>query len=267
MKDHLAALVSEVATPLQGRNVVREYLQARILECLQRGGAMIPLAFHGGTALRFLFSLPRFSEDLDFALEQQRERYDLRGWLKRIRATLEAESYRVEIKLSDERVVHGALVRFPGLLHDLRLSGRRDQIFSIKIEVDTRPPEGATVETTVIRRHVVLQLHHHDRSSLLAGKLHAVLMRPFAKGRDLYDLFWYLSARDWPPPNVRLLARALAQTGWDGDEPTAASWRRIVAHRLRDIDVERAVRDVAPFLERQGDVELLTRDNLLSLLG
>jgi predicted nucleotidyltransferase component of viral defense system len=59
-------------SPIQstGRNLVREYLQARILESLQRAGAMVPLAFHGGTALRFLYAIPRYSEDLDFALEK-----------------------------------------------------------------------------------------------------------------------------------------------------------------------------------------------------
>ena len=68
MKDHLGQLVGG-QTPLRGRNIVREYLQARILGALQRAGAMTSLAFHGGTSLRFLFGLPRYSEDLDFALE------------------------------------------------------------------------------------------------------------------------------------------------------------------------------------------------------
>jgi len=55
-------------------------------------------------------------------------------------------------------------------------------------------PEKALLEaTTVIRRHVTLQLHHHDRASLLAGKLHAILQRTYVKGRDMYDLLWYLS--------------------------------------------------------------------------
>ena len=69
MKAYLADLIKQTTSPLEGRNVAREYLQARILGSLQNSGAMIPLAFHGGTALRFLFSHGRYSEDLDFALE------------------------------------------------------------------------------------------------------------------------------------------------------------------------------------------------------
>jgi len=77
-----------------------------------------------------------------------------------------------------------------------------------------RKAANAVLATTVIRRHVVLQLQHHDRASLLAGKLHAILQRPYLKGRDLYDLAWYLSDREWPAPNLEYLNNALLQTGW-----------------------------------------------------
>lgn len=55
MKARLVELVRAAPTPAHGRSVAREYLQARILGAMQRAGAMIPLAFHGGTALRFLY--------------------------------------------------------------------------------------------------------------------------------------------------------------------------------------------------------------------
>ncbi|MFV2045543.1 MAG: nucleotidyl transferase AbiEii/AbiGii toxin family protein, partial [Anaerolineales bacterium] len=116
MKEHLAALVRDSRNPAAARNQVREYLQARILGSLQRNGAMIPLAFHGGTALRFLYSLPRSSEDLDFALERPSKLYDLHAYLDDIRRLFEAEGYRLRIRSSDQKTVHSAFVRFPGLL-------------------------------------------------------------------------------------------------------------------------------------------------------
>lgn len=70
MKAYLEQLLGDVADPVIGRNRMREYLQVRILESLQRCGAMIALAFQSGTALRFLYAIPRYSEDLDFALER-----------------------------------------------------------------------------------------------------------------------------------------------------------------------------------------------------
>jgi predicted nucleotidyltransferase component of viral defense system len=87
MKDYLAQIVGGTRTPVQGRNAAREYLQARILEALQRAGAMIPLAFHGGTALRFLFASARYSEDLDFSLEQTREEYNWRSQSRELDAS------------------------------------------------------------------------------------------------------------------------------------------------------------------------------------
>ena len=103
MKDYLAELIRTNPTPGHGRNVMREYLQARILGALQRAGAMIPLAFHGGTALRFLYALGRYSEDLDFALEKDKGRYDFRVYLKAIKNELALEGYAVEMKVNDKK--------------------------------------------------------------------------------------------------------------------------------------------------------------------
>jgi hypothetical protein len=263
----LHEIVREAADPGQARNRVREYLQARILGRIQREGGMIPLAFHGGTALRFLYRLPRFSEDLDFALERERATFDLRALVRAVAAGFEAEGYHVALKLSDRRAVHSAAVRFVGLLHELELSGRPEQGLSIKLEVDTRPPAGAICETTVVRRQVTLQLQHHDRASLLAGKLHAILQRPYAKGRDLFDLLWYLSDPDWPEPNLVMLGNALRQTGWQGDLPTAADWRALVTAKLAELDWRALAADVAPFLEPGADLALLNEQNLRRLLA
>jgi hypothetical protein len=275
MKEYLSELVRDSPTPVQARNVTREYLQARILGSLQRAGAMIPLAFHGGTALRFLFAIACYSEDLDFALEQARtlassvgsSQYDFRGYLRAIQAEFAAEGYAVQLKVSDQKTVHSAFVRFPGLLHALDLSPHRDEVFSVKIEVDTNPPAGAVLTTSVVRRHVTLQLQHHDRASLLAGKLHAILQRPYLKGRDLYDLMWYLSDSHWPMPNLALLNNALRQTGWTGGLLTEDNWREAVRSRLEAVAWERVMSDVRPLLEPGADPTLLTFENMMRVLG
>jgi hypothetical protein len=199
MKEYLAELVQR-ADPRQKRNVAREYLQARILECLQRAGAMVPLAFHGGTALRFLFHLPRYSEDLDFALEGNARLYDLRAYLENIRATLAAEGYDVATRLNERHTVHSGRVRIAGLLYELGLMAQREEALAIKIEVDTRPPSGAGLTTTIVRRHVLLHLHHHDKASLLAGKLHAILRAPTPKGATSTTCFGIWPTRNGRPP-------------------------------------------------------------------
>ena len=266
MKDYLYTLVKQTNSPMDGRNMVREYLQARILGSLQRSGAMIPLAFHGGTALRFLYAHGRYSEDLDFSLEGDRGSYNLRSYLKAIRSDLSSEGYQVEIKLSDQRTVNSAMIRFQGLFYEMGLSPMRSEILAVKIDVDTNSPAGAGLETTVIRRYVVLQLHHHDKASLLAGKLHTILQRSYTKGRDIYDLLWYLSDPTWPEPNLILLNNALAQTNWAGDSLTKDNWKGIVWERLKKQNWTNIIHDVQPFIEPGVDLNLLHLENFEQLL-
>jgi hypothetical protein len=266
MKEHLLSLLSNTPNPLQARNQAREYLQALILQSLQRAGAMVPLAFHGGTALRFLYNSQRYSEDLDFALEGNARDYDFHTYLQGIRHDLEAQGYALSLKVNDQKTVQNAFARFPGLLFDLGLSPHKDEVLAVKIEVDTRPPQGAGLETTLVRRPVLLNLQHHDKASLLAGKLHALLKRPYLKGRDLYDLIWYLSSPEWPAPNLTLLNNALEQTGWSGVRLTPDTWRGALRTRLKDISWKQVQADVEPFLISQQESALLTRENLDQLL-
>ncbi len=309
MKEHLKQLVRDSA-PLQGRNVAREYLQSRILGAVQRAGAMTSLAFQGGTCLRFVYGLPRYSEDLDFALEGDRSSYDLRAYLRAVRSELGAENYRVELSLREQKTVNSGVVRLPGILYEVGLSPHASEVLAVRVEVDTRPPAGAGMEIHLVRRHVTLRLHCHDRSSLLAGKVHAVLQRPYAKrpiagpalarelatrrrasgpatpsfhgsctgghfvplarlpqkGRDWFDLIWYLSDPEWPPPNLDLLNAALAQSGWTGEALGPQTWRGAIGQRLRELDWARVVADVRPFLEQQHDVDLIGEDSVARLL-
>lgn len=267
MKEHLLTLVQSVTDSAQGRNLAREFLQARILAALQATGAMIPLAFHGGTALRFLFAIGRYSEDLDFALEHPSNEYDFRKYLRSVQNELHAEGYPVEVKVNDRKVVHSAFVRFSGLLYELGLSPHRDEVLAVKLEVDTNPPAGAVTTSTIIRRHFTLRLQHHDKDSLLAGKLHAILQRPYTKGRDLYDLLWYLSDPTWPSPNLTMLNHALAQSGWPAPPLTDGTWRTAVQSRLQSVHWEQIREDVSPFVERTAELQLLTLEHFRQLLN
>ena len=182
MKDFLAELVRTSTNSAQGRNVAREYLQARILACSSRAAPWCRLPFTAAQRCEFLYASPRYSEDMDFALERAREQYDFRAYLHAIRGELVAEGYNVELKVSDQKVVHGAFVRFPGLLYALGLSPHPSEVLAVELEVDTSPPTGADFVTTVVRRYITVQIQHHDRASLLAGKLHAILQRPLPQG-------------------------------------------------------------------------------------
>ncbi len=267
MKNHLKHHIEDVSGHFRKICIVREYLQARILQGFQEDGVYMRWAFLGGTALRFLYSIPRFSEDLDFSVIESCKVTGFRSALQRVQSNLEPEGYHIRLKVNDSKRVSMAFFRFPALLYELGLSPREAQTISIKIELDTNPPGGAVTETTLIRRHVTINFLHYDRASLLAGKINAILSRPWTKGRDLYDLIWYLSDRTWPEPNLIWLNEALQQTAWPGPNITSRNWRDVLTDRLISLDWKNAQSDVAPFLERDRDIELVTLENVQKLLG
>jgi predicted nucleotidyltransferase component of viral defense system len=271
MKEHIRDIITEAKNVAEATLLVREYLQARILEALQRGGAFEHWAFLGGTALRFLYRLPRFSEDLDFSRTTPSPpgvslRTEFDSYVTKVKRAFESEAYDVDVRSRPDAVVQSAFVGFPGLLYELGLSSQAGQKITIKIEIDSNPPAHASTETSLIRRHILLNLLHYDKSSLFAGKLHALIHRSHVKGRDVYDLVWYLSDPSWPEPNLPLLQASLAQTGIELTDQQISAWRSLVVDRIAAMEWNRVVADVSPFLERTEDVGMLTRENVLGLL-
>ncbi|GJM40477.1 MAG: hypothetical protein DHS20C20_07590 [Ardenticatenaceae bacterium] len=198
--------------------------------------------------------MPRYSEDLDFALERRVEQYDFRKYLTTIQRDLTAETYNVEIKLSERNIVHSAFIRFRGLFYRLGISPHETEVLAIKLEIDTNPPAHAVLDTTLVQHHIAVNFQHHDQASLLAGKLHAILQREYAKGRDWYDLYWYLRQAQGPAPNLEMLNSALEQTGWEKGTVTAENWREYVLARLAQLEWQRVVEDVQRFLMNQEEL-------------
>jgi predicted nucleotidyltransferase component of viral defense system len=267
LKDHLLTLAAEEPDRRKRLNLVREYLQACILRSLQESGAFAALAFQGGTALRFLYGLRRFSEDLDFSLERPEHDRGLTFLAEAGRRDLAQSGYAVEVTLPRKRAVQTTEMKFTGLLRETGLASERGANLMIRIEVDTHPPAGAVLETRLVTRHFPITFRVHDLRSCMAGKVHAVLARRWAKGRDLFDLAWYLTRSDRPSPNLDLLRNALTQTGWQGPKVDAKSWRRILRDRVKSLNWPSVVADVEPFLEDPRDLQLLDREMLLRELG
>ena len=264
MKEQALALVRGMNDPGQRLNKLREYLQAFVLRSFHESEAFRPLAFVGGTALRFLHNLPRFSEDLDFSLVSS-EGYDGTDWMAKVKRDLVLAGFNAQVAWNDRKVVHTGWIRVEGILHEAGLSGMPGEKLSIKLEIDTHPPSGAHCERQVISRYTTFFIQHYDLPSLLAGKLHAAITRKYSKGRDWYDLLWYLSQRPPVEPNVNMLQNALDQTQGAGVYD-AKSWRSLVQARLESLDIDTVLADVRPFLERPQDAAILTSDNLRGLL-
>ncbi|OGR08418.1 MAG: hypothetical protein A2341_17430 [Deltaproteobacteria bacterium RIFOXYB12_FULL_58_9] len=265
MKDHLIQVVSAARLD-DRRNVAREYLQLYVLRLLHELGLSTKWAFCGGTALRVLYALPRFSEDLDFSVVHSDEDRDttIGGEVPALKRELERAGYRVNFKVKEANSVHSAMIRFEGILADCQIVPDPRLALSIKVEIDTKPPPGFHITTTLIQRYFPIALVHHELPSLFAGKLHAILTRGHVKGRDWYDLVWYLTEQRGIEPNVIFLRNALRQTG--GNESFAENWRGAAAARCRDLDWNAVRRDVSPFLVRQNDLDQMNPELVLELI-
>jgi predicted nucleotidyltransferase component of viral defense system len=215
--------------------------------------------------LRFLFDLPRFSEDLDFSLEKKAG-YEPVKWMEKIERDMSLAGFDVSMSWNDRKTVHVAWIRVAGILKDAGISDLAEQKLSIKLELDTNPPEGAVLERQLVNRHAIYSLQHHDLPSLMAGKVHALVTRAYPKGRDWYDLAWYRAKRPPVEPNLTLLQNALDQTEGAGTIP-AGDWTEHARSRLESMSADELRQDAAAFLERRGDAGILSIESLLSVLA
>lgn len=264
MKDEAVALANAINDPVQKLNILREYIQAMTLRSLHESEAFLQLAFVGGTALRFIHGLPRFSEDLDFSLNSP-DGYNLEGWMKKLKTDLTLAGFDASVSFKDKTTVHKAWIKVGGVMNESGLSSLRDQKLSIKLEIDTRPPCGAETQRTIVTRHSIIAIQHYTLPCLMAGKVHALLTRKYPKGRDWYDLVWYRGQRPPQEPDLDLLQNALDQTQGAGSVQSV-QWKQLLIDALKRLNVNELREDVQPFLERSEDAKLFTDENFAAVL-
>jgi len=258
-------LMESVAAGPHAVNRMRELLQWEILAGLHRAESFRYIAFVGGTCLRLLHGLHRFSEDLDFSFIAGRDASLLTALPSALRKHLAGSGFNdVEITSSDSLgAVTSVWIKFPGLLHEMGASPMTAQKLSIKLEIDQNPPSGAVTETKVHSTPSLMAITAHDMPSLMAGKLHAILARPYTKGRDWYDLLWYCGKA--VEPNTKQLTAALAQRPSVYCQ-TGTEWRRGAITAAEQCDWKVVLQDVSPFLENAVDRTMLNKETILSAL-
>ncbi|NLB65840.1 MAG: nucleotidyl transferase AbiEii/AbiGii toxin family protein [Lentisphaerae bacterium] len=262
--DTLKARLDEYAptNALEQELALGEILQTFVLAALSRAGFFAEAMFHGGTCLRIIHGLPRFSEDLDFLLKRPDPVFRWAPYLDAVRRDCEMDGIRLEMSdppPGDSAVRKawlktdstGAVMEFK--LPYSRMAGKK---IRIKLEVDTRPPEGSGFETHYLSFPATVPVTVQDLPSAFATKSHALLCRPYVKGRDWYDFLWFASRRIRPRWDV--LAHALDQQGpWAG-QAVAVDADVYVKHMraaMARIDWRLAVQDVQRFLplrEQEG---------------
>lgn len=247
---------------LDEEHALKEITQEVILNSLFNAGFFKVAAFQGGTALRILHGLRRFSEDLDFALLEPDGRFSLGSYLTAINNELKAFGYDVKVEpRSSANAVQNAFLKDDSLGRVLKVQYPKAdgpiRSLRIKLEVDTNPPLGSKTELKYLDFPIPFAVLAHDLSSLFAGKSHALLCREYVKGRDWFDFLWYVGQK--VQPNFALLSNALDQVGpWKGRGVRADMkfYGKAMAERIKEIDWKKAKADVERFL-RPADAKTL----------
>jgi predicted nucleotidyltransferase component of viral defense system len=242
---------------------LKEITQELALHSLYNAGFFKKAAFQGGTCLRVLYGLNRFSEDLDFALLEPDRKFDLRDYLVSIQDELKAFGYDVRIssRVSADHVIQSAFLKDDSLGYVINSRypqmDRHSTSIKIKLEVDVNPPSGAITKAMFHDFPVYFSITTYNLASLFAGKSHALLVRPYVKGRDWFDFLWYVSRKT--SINFPLLSNALEQLGpWKNKKIIVdLLWfKKEMAKKIRSTDWNKAKTDVHRFL-RPSDVKML----------
>lgn len=258
LMQNLTKLISDARgknhTDRQILNIIREYLQVLVLKAIYQSKYGKGLSFIGGTCLRICYNLKRYSEDLDFALDKKAPGYSFQELNGMIASFLKHTDFEVDMNIQEDKVVQKSFIRVSNVLHLFGLSPLKGQKLHIKLEIDTNPVRviARDIETFFVAKFDEnFPILKHTDGTLFAGKICAILNRAYTKGRDFYDVVWYL--RKKTKINLRYLNHALEQANVsyrlkDENEVMDALKKSIDAVTPKDI-----LKDVSRFLEGTDD--------------
>jgi predicted nucleotidyltransferase component of viral defense system len=239
---------------------LREIMQEVALAGLQRAGFFQKAAFYGGTALRIFYGLDRFSEDLDFSLLEVDPGFALEPFFAGIVSEFEAIGMRVNIREKNkpfDSAIESAFLKSETVWNEIVLEGVIPQAgvqtaprIKIKLEVDREPPLGFNTEQKLLLRPFSFYVTCFTLPDLFAGKVHALLFRNWkqrVKGRDWYDLEWYLRK------GVRLhlghfLLRARDSGDWNEESISEDQLIQLIKTKIDVVSFDRIREDIVRFI-------------------
>ncbi|MEA2018719.1 MAG: nucleotidyl transferase AbiEii/AbiGii toxin family protein [Campylobacterota bacterium] len=262
---------------------LREILQELILFAFYREGLFKEVAFYGGTSLRILYGLDRFSEDMDFTLLEPNPNFSLAKYEKGIKKELSSLGFDIDIQMKNiSGDIKSAFIKGDTLSHMINIETKQDiideipkgKLTKIKIEVDTNPPQKFQLEQKTILTPVPFSVNTLSKESLFAGKMHALLCRKWLsrpKGRDWYDLIWYLQ-NGVDIDIVHLKERFLQSCYWEQDKSYTKEeldknfFKELLKNRAKNLDIQKAKNDVLPFISNSSKLNIWDNEFFVDLV-
>ncbi|MFA6973568.1 MAG: nucleotidyl transferase AbiEii/AbiGii toxin family protein [Parcubacteria group bacterium] len=198
-KDFFRKYAQEKNIPWQEKNILLEYLQTQILKALSLSKYNDSLSFLGGTCLRFAHNINRFSEDLDFDLLKP-DGFSIDDLMRDIQDRLALQGFEIDARTKTTENIHIIFFRFRNVLREFGFDVQKDEKILVKFEIDFDPSSHIGIENKFAdsfnERFPMLV---NSRETLFAQKVNAIIFRPYQKGRDFYDLIWFLSQKNLEP--------------------------------------------------------------------
>jgi predicted nucleotidyltransferase component of viral defense system len=257
-------------------NALKEVYQEIALLGLYRGGFFQKAAFYGGTALRIIHGLDRFSEDLDFSLLKKDPEFDIEHYFPFVVDEFEALGVKITLSKktkSNDTNIESAFLKNGTSIHTLNvqiedLSNILDGVhggkkLKIKFEIDTNPPLKFQTTSHTLLLPTTFNIIAMTLPNLYAGKLHALLFRNWKtriKGRDWYDFEWYV--KRGVKVNLEHLKERVIESGnfESSDEFSEDILKDLLHKKIDSLDIDKAKQEVQVFIKDRGILEFWSKD-------
>jgi len=259
-------------------SALREIMQEIALAGLSRTDFFEKAVFYGGTALRIFYGLDRFSEDLDFSLLESNPDFSLEPYFPSIVSEFEAVGITVSIKEKDKKAqsnIESVFLKSETIWKELVLEDIVKQVgiqsnrnIKIKIEVDRKPPLGFETEEKLLLRPFSFYVKCFTKPSLFAGKMHALLFRKWqsrVKGRDWYDLEWYIK-KGTPLDVSHFLRRAIDTGDWKEENITPEQIVGLLKEKINTVSFNNIKEDVIRFIKDDKGIQIWSPDYFNNLI-
>lgn len=257
---------------------MREIMQEIVLAGLSRTDFFEKAAFYGGTALRIFHNLGRFSEDLDFSLVRKDPDFSLAPYFDAIVEEFKALGITVTIQekqKSLQKTIDSAFLKSETLWQEIIFESSlsktalpNNRPLKIKLEIDCNPPLGFETEELLLLRPFSFYVKCFSPSYLFAGKMHALLFRKWknrVKGRDWYDLEWYIKS-GIALNTHHFLLRAQESGDWRQKKITQTQIIELLKHKIEEVSFPRVKDDVVKFIKDDASLQIWSSDYFLHLI-
>lgn len=260
--------------------IIREIVQSIVLIGLSRSNFFKIASFYGGTALRIFYNLNRYSEDLDFTLNEVDDNFSITPYISKIQEV--ALSYGLNLEISSKiktanTPIESAFTKLNTYqtFINLKINSKmvatlhKDENIKVKLEIDCHPAIGFKTENKWLDMLEFAPVVVLDEPSLFAGKLHAILCRNYkntVKGRDYYDFLFYIKNKI--KPNMNYLKNKLVESGKIKEDMdfNIDLLKVMLKQRFEITDFEQVKKDAMRFVFKNEDLSYYCKELFMQMV-